>query len=649
MTVVGPELAVMLLTWLEILESEPCLALVVKTGSELAPLTSVKVPTTPWVYNPNNRVTGPLQATADSTTLISTAKHGNSVHEFSTWPNPSEMGLQLQKLYWDTFDPLFTSWVAGACNFYDSPGLDYNGLSIFDLCVKLDREINSIEQDPGDIPSGRQQALGSSEKKEIEARAVAITTIHCFCVRWLSVIYPELRKTPLNAWHEHMMRALWRKSRKFMLKAINVRSYQSVFSLILFGLTPVPIGVGEDEEMEGLSGSLCFQVALHHIYSLRCRRETLKFSTSKVITKDSTVTSHVSDHSITGMQCYSNLHYENMMYAAGIVIDTTSSVTLDYKPVLAVGNLGMDKELFFEVIKTRASITHERWQKGLLLQASTIGDTEADEINMCASQWKLYLWKAVAALKEALRDGCSEDLIHAAFSAVLCAMERFRLTYGPMLEACMCRLDFLGIRQRFNSWLLMCHWYLGVLLLVDAIEASERPDLLSQLNLARDDAVQGAINGFKIGSTSRYVFSDVISLAGRQTRKAQCPLLAIDPYPVHTIASSHLVLRIITKDHEDGKITVEAFETLLEIISNALEHLPGTSHSVEVARQHVRSVQLSLGNQISAIPNTNTDDQDWQDANPGPTLLFSNSMSDNLSIVSDGQMEEYITLLYTAF
>lgn len=38
MTAVGPELAVMLPTWLDSLGSEPCLAPAVKSGSVLAPL-----------------------------------------------------------------------------------------------------------------------------------------------------------------------------------------------------------------------------------------------------------------------------------------------------------------------------------------------------------------------------------------------------------------------------------------------------------------------------------------------------------------------------------------------------------------------------------------------------------------------------------
>ncbi|KAJ5727655.1 hypothetical protein N7493_005475 [Penicillium malachiteum] len=454
-----------------------------------------------------------------------------------------------------------------------------------------------------------------------------------------------------------------------MLEAINVRSYQSVFSLVLFGLTPVPIGVGEEEEAEGVSGSLCFQVALHHIYSLRCWRRTLKFSTSKVIVQHPTVTPQVSNPITVDMQYHPNLYYENMVYTAGIIIDTTSSLTLDYKSVLAAGNLGMEKELFFEIIKTRASITHESWSKGFLLQASTIGDREADEIKMCASQWKLYFWKTVAVLKEGLRDGCSEDLIQVSFRAVLCAIERFRLTYGPMLGACMRRLDFLGFRQRFDTCepsysssdfdpnhccrvnvflgLLMCHWYLAVLILVDALEAYERPDLLSYVKVARDEAVQGISNGFKLGSTTHYILSDVIPLAGGPTRMVQCPLLAIDPYPVYVIASNRLVLKSIAKEHADGEISIEAFQTLLEIISNSLEHLPATSQSIGMARQHVRAVQLSLRGLILVNQNNDTDDRARQDPHSGRYLL-ADSMSDNHYVENDRRIEEYVALLENA-
>jgi hypothetical protein len=39
-----------------------------------------------------------------------------------------------------------------------------------------------------------------------------------------------------------------------MLKVINRVSYRSVLALFLFGLTPIPVGVSPEEELDGLTG-----------------------------------------------------------------------------------------------------------------------------------------------------------------------------------------------------------------------------------------------------------------------------------------------------------------------------------------------------------------------------------------------------------
>lgn len=384
-----------------------------------------------------------------------------ATHTLRSWPDPTEISLQLQKLYTDTFDRVFTSWINSVCNNnYNSDdteptrnaceGSDSNSeaAGFFDICVNLDREIKLSERTPGAIAPDCRRSLRSPDEKE--AMNIAVTSIHCFCIRWLPVLHPELLRAPLCVWHEHLLLRLWRKARRLMLKAANLRSYLSMFSLILFGLTPVPTNIEEGEENEGLSGSLCFQIALQHLYSLRSWCRTLKFSLSKVVGTEPTLTSHSPYNGISGTQYRPSLRFESMLYSAGMIIDTSTSLTLDYKPALGAGILGIGKELFFEIIKTRAVITHEKWQKGLFLQASKVGDTEADEIIKCTGPWKLYLWKTVAMLKEGLRDGCSEDLVQSAFTAVLDTIERFRLTYSPMMEACMRRLDFLSFRHKFD-------------------------------------------------------------------------------------------------------------------------------------------------------------------------------------------------------
>lgn len=191
----------------------------------------------------------------------------------------------------------------------------------------------------------------------------------------------------------------------------------------------------------------------------------------------------------------------------------------------------------------------------------------------------------------------------------------------------------------------MCHWYLGLLLLVDTVEASGRSDLLSYLAVVQDEAVQGAINGFKVGSSSRYIFSDVTNLAGDRTKTVLCPLLALDPYPVHVVAACHLVLKTIMKWHGEGKISGEAFSHLLDIILNALDQLPSTSGSVEMARQHVRGVRSSAVDYLPDVSTTIAGGQTQQDANGESEISSEDYLFTNFSSMNDNNMKEYIALL----
>lgn len=54
-----------------------------------------------------------------------------------------------------------------------------------------------------------------------------------------------------------------------MLMLLNRVSYRSVLALSLFAQTPVPVGVGEEEELNGLSAPICMHTALMHVQKLR--------------------------------------------------------------------------------------------------------------------------------------------------------------------------------------------------------------------------------------------------------------------------------------------------------------------------------------------------------------------------------------------
>lgn len=86
--------------------------------------------------------------------------------------------------------------------------------------------------------------------------------ILAFTARWL----------PLNSLtvdFEALATSSWRSSRSDMLMLLNRVSYRSVLALSLFAQTPVPVGVGEEEELDGLSALICMHTALIHVQKLR--------------------------------------------------------------------------------------------------------------------------------------------------------------------------------------------------------------------------------------------------------------------------------------------------------------------------------------------------------------------------------------------
>lgn len=78
-----------------------------------------------------------------------------------------------------------------------------------------------------------------------------------YAARWLPLVMKE--SSVDKEQYEEMLRAYWRATRKDMLKVINRVAYRSVVTLYLFGQTPIPVGISEDEELDGITGVLCVQ------------------------------------------------------------------------------------------------------------------------------------------------------------------------------------------------------------------------------------------------------------------------------------------------------------------------------------------------------------------------------------------------------
>ncbi|OCT49654.1 hypothetical protein CLCR_06910 [Cladophialophora carrionii] len=410
-----------------------------------------------------------------------------------------------------------------------------------------------------------------------------------FAARWFHLIPSAERAGVLP---EHVVREFWRKSRRDMLKVINRISYRSALALFLFSLTPVPVGISEEEEMDGLTGQLCVQAGLQQIQRLREGQRSCQFSGSQVLLASDALATPTGGSKLTD----SFLRTEARAYWAALTFDTSSSLSLNFRSTITSGLHGVETETCWRTLKMGAGSFHTRTE-GWRRNPFAMTEDEVLQVIAAALACKLYVWKMISVVKEALREGSEEDKVQHAWSAFLEAIDMFRGTFRPLLNDCQRRLPFLGQVERLNWYELMLHYYLGILILVDAMEAAERADLLSQFSETRLEAEHELFNTLKFGLESQYTIngacrlpgsaSNLQVLAGNSTITAS--FIAIDPYPHHIVAAAQLMNKVVSREYSQGKIKPEAYRYLNRTLLECLEQLPQTSKSVQAARQHLRT------------------------------------------------------------
>lgn len=279
------------------------------------------------------------------------------------------------------------------------------------------------------------------------------STIASFSARWLPI---SSRTALSDGDHRVLVQALWRHARRDMLRIINRPSYRSMLSLLLFALTPIPDGISEEEETDGISGQACVHAALQQIQTLRARQKNLQFSGSKVspsLKSQGIVTTPES------IETSGFINAESTAYWAALTFDTSASLTLNCRPLLSSGLFGFESELPWRLVRTCAKMfdeTAQHWSRG----SSDMTDERANQIIAAGASWKLLGWKLTAIFKEALRDGHDESEVRKAYLAVVDSIKQFGTVYRPMLDECHKRMQFLGQQTKLR-WC-KCLWLLKV-------------------------------------------------------------------------------------------------------------------------------------------------------------------------------------------
>lgn len=311
-----------------------------------------------------------------------------------------------------------------------------------ELCKKLDMCMadDSTSGQTSFALDGNDGTVGEASRLKDESLIGAISS---FSARWLPLAVKGIDRA---GGESNVIQALWRRTRRDMLRVINRPSYRSMLTLFLFALTPIPAGISEEEEADGISGQACVHAALQHVQILRARQRSLQFSGSKV-------SPYTDKHSIAAsprsVDTSNFIAAESTAYWAALTFDTSASLTLNCRSLLSSGLFGFDQELVWGLVRTCAQMfdeTARRWQAG----AVDMTDDRANQIVGVGTAWKLLGWKLTAVFKEALRDGHEESKVRKAYAAVVDSIRYFNVTFRPRLDACQARMQFLSQQTKLR-------------------------------------------------------------------------------------------------------------------------------------------------------------------------------------------------------
>ncbi|KAI5361972.1 hypothetical protein Slin15195_G056210 [Septoria linicola] len=508
---------------------------------------------------------------------------GNVLTNRNDEPLDTIASRYLGLIYSETWEVIFGHFLSRfSCPFtFGDENVSERMVSIRTLCTQLDRWMADSTSATSPRTYTEQFDLSIGDESDCQTEEFLNSVIRAYAARWLPLAAPGAKPQEL----QQMIIRLWREARRNMLKVINRPSYRSMLTLYLFGLTPIPEGISEEEEHDGLSGHVCVQAALQQVYMLRVRQKSLQFNGSKM---SPTVTMKNIALGPDPMATSSFLNAESIAHWAALTFDTSASMTLSARPILSSGLFGYEDDWCWCLVRSCTEMfqaTRKEWYAA----GMEITESKANQLVASGSAFKLLMWKLAAVFREALRDGHDEQVLKKVYDSIIDGVDQFNRTYRDLLEACQKRIHFLSQDTKFRWYVLMLHYNLSILLVIDAIEGTQRHDLLPPLTSAKTDAENSMINTLAFGLETMYSITlpCTTSLGGTSTRddRITVPLLAVEPYPHHVVAAVQLMLRAIQRDRAAEKIGSDTYANLASILHRVLRLLPDSSKSVQAARK----------------------------------------------------------------
>ncbi|KAH0836045.1 hypothetical protein FOPE_04191 [Fonsecaea pedrosoi] len=499
---------------------------------------------------------------------------------------------------WHIFSSIFETalgvWLGSGCCPY--PGLP-DTVSPGNVCVKADTVVN--------------QALN--------------VAVHAFSVRWLPLIAgTTVSVERLN----DLASKLWQDARSKILLILQRRCYRSILALYIFGMTPMPPGLEEQELANGNIGEVCIDIAMRQLQSVRARRRQVNRSESAAITTKPALTGagaiagpavDLSDTVDEGYELR-----ETIAHWAGFVFDTSASLTTGLPSILHASLLGFEQEGTVQLLQRTAQEFHDKTESWRL-NGFEVTNQRAIWIVQSASGCKGLFWKAVASLREAFNYRHEPHLVVRAQTAVVQCMHRYDVTYAPLLAACKRALLFLDFEAQLNWYLLALHYHLGLLILYDTLNVFDRRDLISNLGISQWAAVQETINIISLGMQCKVSLQTVFGSTVGSRRNDMVCLLSIDPYPHHVATALRLVSDFLKKHSSSSEVcpSSEALTQIRHIATMAFDQLPQCSASLQSSRKSisadlndVQQLQESRAPDTHEAPKSNTKQAHVQPGDP---------------------------------
>ncbi|KAK5181773.1 hypothetical protein LTR44_005973 [Exophiala sp. CCFEE 6388] len=413
-------------------------------------------------------------------------------------------------------------------------------------------------------PPDLQWDIENDPDQETLVNQALLSAVHAFSARWLPA--GHFRKGNTSdlqesiAMKEYFVESIRTRAHQDVVRVLTRPSYRSILALYLFGTTPT-----SRKSMERRMPDHCFETALRHYVHLRAKAHILTRSPLMAPNQIGLAT----DGGFAKTKAEEEYdHLRDTAYWFGIVIDGSRALTRCRLSVLLPGFNG-ESQVWDHVRKQ--SENFDAVYRPMRPSRALLTDETVMTMIQYGSSCKTLFWKAVSRLQEYLVFHAMEVPLQTLLEKVVQEMDRFENVFGPFLDKCGRDYILLSEKSRISYLILSLHFHLGVLILVDTLEALPKAHVAGQFL---------DVKGYRISSTRTIV--NLIHLMLQQTESHNCDattsIILRDPYPEHTRNALARAGYSVLNLYDSMSISKQAAEIMASSLLAGLEVLTQVSY-----------------------------------------------------------------------